>query len=1163
MGRLYSPSVSLGENAVIQDVETNALQEQAHDVVSSNEPFPAGSMPPLPLAISLATNTDNIEVSGASTLSPGTYGALVVDSRAVVTFSTGEYSFTSVSIGSNVMISASGEVDVHISTTLSIGNDTSINASSAADLRFDVAGNDTTMSSVATVGGQTTLRALISAPHGTISFGDHVVATGAFAASDIIAGNEIAFTLQDGFPSTSSGEQGSQQLSGYLGVESDPTIAPVIGPVPSTMPLSLSIGLPLQNTAGLQTFINNVSDPTSPTYRQYLSNDDFVATYGPSDADYQALSTWATNAGLTVYRTYPSKALLTVAGNAGTIENALHTNLIWRQANDGVAGFAAVDREPSVDVGPSILWISGLSNYVVPSPNDCVDMAPSVSGATGIGNTGFTAAELRQAYLGGGACSGLTGAGQEIGIFSYSPFNISDIETYIQNQTTGITPGTVGGPDTTDQVTWSINTPSFQPVTFTSSDLDEPPLDIEMALAIAPAARVHVFEGEGSINAGDLLGGAITVGVPIVNAGNADDLLQDMANAGGLTVATTSWNFQYTQNEEQALEQMAARGISFFDASGDHGNIGDPGNQLHAQYQTIVGGSYLQDAGGLSEVTWNYQCAGASFDSRGLVLADKDLSGGGILNGDILTNQIADPAGAVCGCFPEPFCCADSASLPSYQSMIATQSNGASSSYRNYPDVAANAGNDSFFDQGSWAGGGGTSASAPIWAGFTALANQLAQTNRVGPVGFANPAIYLIASDPALYAQCFHDINDDAPNQYPSAYAYYSVDGYDLVTGWGAPRCPLITQLASYSPAAEQTYPDVLIHVANGHDGVNDGTAIFVDIVDSSLPNGGPIEVVLKNAGDSGWDAIGGAHDLSAFIGDTNVPGGIWPGHRVNPFNVTDVSIRLVGTSDDWDVSGFNVELIDSTNGTAAACLVNLSGDDSCDQQQASCQGTQLSDGNPGIVRLGPDGQASFVDFLTATASNETPSSWGGCPAWQGPVVYPPLPNGTPAQPFDLIHFEFDTADDNMDSGSVLAFDLMGYNSDGTVSDVPIESGFVHNAGDPSFQDQTQYAVDVALNDNSMCPGCAPVDYSQVSGIQLRFTPDTSCGGLCSDEWHVESVNAWGVNSAVAPWEKTCLAEGPPGAEFSSITCIAPCLRYFSFDNNDETMFMPKGQDCE
>jgi hypothetical protein len=45
----------------------------------------------------------------------------------------------------------------------------------------------------------------------------------------------------------------------------------VVGPVPADTIVPLTIGLPVRDPAGLQTFIQQVSDPKSPTFRKYLT----------------------------------------------------------------------------------------------------------------------------------------------------------------------------------------------------------------------------------------------------------------------------------------------------------------------------------------------------------------------------------------------------------------------------------------------------------------------------------------------------------------------------------------------------------------------------------------------------------------------------------------------------------------------------------------------------------------------------------------------------------------------------------------------------------------------------------------------------------------------------------------------------------------------------
>lgn len=76
--------------------------------------------------------------------------------------------------------------------------------------------------------------------------------------------------------------------------------------------------------------------------------------------------------------------------------------------------------------------------------------------------------------------------------------------------------------------------------------------------------------------------------------------------------------------------------------------------------------------------------------------------------------------------------------------------------------------------------GGGTSLSAPLWAGMTAILNQYLTANGGRPVGDINPLLYEVAQGSALpgfraVAQGANAVDRSTP-------------GYDLVTGLGTPR---------------------------------------------------------------------------------------------------------------------------------------------------------------------------------------------------------------------------------------------------------------------------------------------------------------------------------------------------------------------------------------
>ncbi|HEX4447703.1 MAG TPA: protease pro-enzyme activation domain-containing protein [Polyangiaceae bacterium] len=139
-----------------------------------------------------------------------------------------------------------------------------------------------------------------------------------------------------------------------------------LGAIATSTMLQMSIGLPVRNQAQLNAYLQGVSDPTSPIYRQYLTPQQYTDMYGPTACDYQVLVDWAQAQGFTV-NTYSDRELLDVSGTATQFDAALHTTFGYYQRPDG-SQFYAPDVDPSVDVGVAILAIDGLDNCVLPQP---------------------------------------------------------------------------------------------------------------------------------------------------------------------------------------------------------------------------------------------------------------------------------------------------------------------------------------------------------------------------------------------------------------------------------------------------------------------------------------------------------------------------------------------------------------------------------------------------------------------------------------------------------------------------------------------------------------------------------------------------------------------------------------------------------------------------
>jgi len=240
-----------------------------------------------------------------------------------------------------------------------------------------------------------------------------------------------------------------------------------------------------------------------------------------------------------------------------------------------------------------------------------------------------------------------------------------------------------------------------------------------------------------------------------VYIGKSDTFLDDagifnaMATASPLDAQLScswSWTPPDPTTDDPFFLEFAAQGQNLFDAAGDSGKWtktltfvwpADDANLVS------VGGTVLKTTGAgggwLSETGWSD-------------------SGGGIS--------------------PNNF------AIPSYQVAAAAGCTNCSQTFRNGPDVAANA-DFSFYvcaDQTTCTANqfGGTSFAAPMWAGYLALANEQAVSMGQPPLGFINPAVYTIGLS-STYNDNFHDVIAGS-NGWPATV------GYDLVTGFGSPN---------------------------------------------------------------------------------------------------------------------------------------------------------------------------------------------------------------------------------------------------------------------------------------------------------------------------------------------------------------------------------------
>jgi kumamolisin len=464
--------------------------------------------------------------------------------------------------------------------------------------------------------------------------------------------------------------------------------------LPETQTLRIDIVLPLRDPAGLEKFLQEVYDPSSPSYRHFLTVPEFTARFGPTQEDYYAVIDYATSNGFKVVGGSRDGMDVQLEGSVTSIEAAFNVSMGVYQHPTENRTFYAPDREPTAYL-PFPLWhISGLDNYSIPHPlYKHRNLTVKSNATTGSGpSSSFLGSDMRAAYYEGTA---LTGAGQNIGLLEYYGYDIYDLTAYYTN----------AGQTMTATVTGISTDGTSLSCTYPSCDDTEQILDMTQALGMAPGiTTLYVYVGSSD----SAILGAMTTHTP---------LPAQLSCSWGWSPADPSTDDPY-------YKKMAAQGQSFFVAAGDSdkwtkGNYPYPAEDANV---TAVGGTDLttSSAGGpwSSETGWVDGGGGISPDNIAIPTWQQ-LSG--VINssnkGSTVYRNGPDVSANANFTF---YVCAD-------------QTTCTANEY------------------------GGTSFAAPMWAGYMALVNQQALLNGNALLGFINPTIYPLGLGSG-YAADFHDI---------------------------------------------------------------------------------------------------------------------------------------------------------------------------------------------------------------------------------------------------------------------------------------------------------------------------------------------------------------------------------------------------------------------
>jgi subtilase family serine protease len=636
------------------------------------------------------------------------------------------------------------------------------------------------------------------------------------------------------------------------------------GRVPDTLSMEhllLQLRRPPAQEQALTQLIDQLHNPASGKFHQWLTPSEFGAQFGPAASDIAQITGWLQRHGFRVNTIYPSGMTIDFSGTAGQVRTAFHTEIHHLQVN-GVGHIANMsDPQIPAALAPAVVGIVSLHDFM-PRPTlvrkltteytiaNCSTSAPTTCYAV-------TPPDLATIYNFNPLFqAGTSGQNQTIYLIEDTDlYTTSDWTTF--RSTFGLSAYTSGSLSTIHPAPPSGSNNCADPGV--NSDDIEAILDAEYASAAAPSARIVLATCADT----NTTFGALFAIQNLINGANPPAIISlsyiecEAANGASSNAAFSA-----------IYQQGVAEGTSIFVAAGDedagscdyNGTAVTHGIGVNAYastpYNVAVGGTDFSDTYSATnstywspsntstygsaksyvpEIPWNDSCAGqllATFEQYTTTYGSSGFcnsrKGASFLNNG---GGSGGPSGCATGS-PSPSTpevvsgsCAGYAK-PSWQSGVVGIPN---DGVRDIPDVSLFAADGlwghyyifCFSDPGNggapctgapsgWGIAGGTSFASPIMAGIQALVNQYAG----GPQGNPNYQYYQLAAN-EYGASGSSTCNSSNGNTVGSACIFYDVTLGDIDANCsrGSPNCyrpsgnngVLSTSNNSYAPAYRAT----------------------------------------------------------------------------------------------------------------------------------------------------------------------------------------------------------------------------------------------------------------------------------------------------------------------------------------------------------------------
>jgi subtilase family serine protease len=551
----------------------------------------------------------------------------------------------------------------------------------------------------------------------------------------------------------------------------------------------LQLSRPAASEQALEQKIDNLYNPASPEYHQWLTAEQFGATYGPAASDIATVTQWLGSHGFTVNSVAASGMTVDFSGTAGQVKSAFATEIHSLNVN-GVQHIANMS-DPSIPaaLAGAVKGVVSLNDF---SPRAMKRARPAYTFGTGKNVTyAVTPGDLATIYnLNPLFSAGVTGTGQTITVIEDSNlYSATDWSTF--RSTFGLS-GYTSGSLTTVHPAPATGTNTCQDPGVVSGDDGEAILDAEYASAAAPNAAIVVASCAttrttfgGLIALQNLLNSKTPPSIVSISYGECE--------AENGATSNAAFNSIY--------QQGVTLGVSIFVSAGDEGaascdagatgathgigvsayastpynvavggtDFGDTAAGTNSTYWSAANTATFESAiGYIPEIPWNDSCAGsllAGYFGFSTVYGTAGFCGSSTAKSDDLLVVAAGsggPSGCATGAPSSTGVVSGTCkgySKPAWQAGVAGI---AADGVRDIPDVSLFAADGVWghyyiycwtnrraggatcpaATPSSWSGAGGTSFASPIMAGIQALVNE----KNGGSQGNPNPVYYRLAA---------------------------------------------------------------------------------------------------------------------------------------------------------------------------------------------------------------------------------------------------------------------------------------------------------------------------------------------------------------------------------------------------------------------------------